>query len=198
MIAIQQIRLAGKIDSLAFSPCGDRAVVALDASRLLPLNVSERQLVPGEAWAPPVDRPAWSTSVAVREARVAFLEDATILVSRLVEFRTEDRSIPGEERDRVLLQAFDAETGAPRGGFGAHEFTTLCADPLPNSPGLALLARYSKPLALIDTVAWSEVGRLRELDEVYDPVGDRAFCPEEQLTQNALAYLPGPGLLSVL
>lgn len=198
MIAHHQIRLAGKIDSLALAPGGDCAVVAQDKNRLLLVNVSEGQLAPGQAWELPADRPAWATALTIQETRVAFLDDATILVARRVEFVTEDRSISGDDRRRVLLQAVDAKTGAVRGGFDEHEFLMLGNDPLPVSPGLVLLARHMKTLALIDTSTWSEVGRLRELDEGYDPVGDRAFCPEEQLTENALAYQAGPGLLYVL
>ncbi len=78
MIANRQIRLAGRIDSLAFSPGGDRVVVALDASRLLMLDVTDRELIPGDTLLLPADRPDRATDVSLEETRVAFLNDATI------------------------------------------------------------------------------------------------------------------------
>ncbi|MDR3639469.1 MAG: hypothetical protein P4L84_37055 [Isosphaeraceae bacterium] len=198
MIANRQIRLAGKIDALAFNPGGDRAVVVLDANRLLLVEVSDRDLTPREMRALPDDRPPWATEVSFKETRVTFLDEETILVVRQLEYETSDRSIKGDERRRMLLQAVDAGTGAIRGTFGAGEFTMLGVDPLPVSPRHVLIGRYTKTLALIDTKTWTEVGRLRELDDVYDPIGDQAYCPEEGLTENGLAYLPGPRLLYVL
>jgi hypothetical protein len=198
MIANKQIRLAGRIDSLAFSPGGDRAVVALDASRLLMLDVTDREVIPGDALMLPADRPDWATDISLKEARVAFLDDATVLAARRLEYATADRSIPGEQRRRTLLQAIDATTGESRGGYEVHEFLALSVDPLPILSRYVLLGRYTKTLALIDTTTWEEVSRLRELDEVFDPIGDQAYCPEEQLTENGVAYLPGSGLLHVL
>lgn len=198
MNAHKQIRLKGKIDSLAFDPGGDRAVVALDGSRLLLLEVSDRDVIERETPAPAVGLPQWATGVAFKETRVAFLDAETVLVARQLEYATSDRSIPGEERRRALLQAVDAGTGESRGAFEVDEFTMLSVDPLPISPERVLFGRYMKTLSLIDTTTWGEVGRLREIDEVYDPVGDRSFSPEEQLTTNGVVYLPGPGLLYVL
>jgi hypothetical protein len=198
MTAKNQIRLAGRIDSLAFSPGGNRAVVALDASRLMLLDVSDQDATPGETLAMPLDRPPWATDVSIKETRVAFLDDETIVVARRLEFEAPDRSIPGDDRRRTFLQAIDAGTGAARGGYEANEFVMLSVDPLPIGSRYVLLGRYSKTLALIDVQTWEEVGRLRELDENFDPIGDRAFCPEEQLTENGVVYVPGSGLLYVL
>src|SRR5262249_2441527 len=155
-----QIRLAGRIDSLAFSPGGNRAIVALDASRLMLLDVSDQDAAPGETLAMPLDRPPWATDVSIKETRVAFLDDETILVARRLEFETPDRSIPGDDHRRTILQAIDAGTGAARGGYEANEFVMLSVDPLPIGSRYVLLGRYSKTLALIDVQTWEEVGRL--------------------------------------
>jgi hypothetical protein len=198
MTANQRIRLAGRIDSLAFSPGGDRAAVAPDGTGLLMLDVSDRELSPGTTLTISTDRPAWAMEVSLKEARRAFLDDETILVARRIDDATSDRSIPGVARGRTLLKAVDARTGAPRRGFEADDFIMLCVDPLPILSRFVVLGRCSKTLALVDTATWEEVSRLCELDEDFDPIADEAHCPEEPLTEGRIGLWTGYGFRPVI
>src|SRR4051794_7574154 len=133
MIVDRQIPLPGRIDSLAVSPDGDRAVVAMDGERLMAFGLAGRAMVPRGTFAPPVspDGTARGEGVSIRETRVAYLDDRTVVVARAVERRSSAPSAPLEERDRTSLMALDAETGVVRGGYETPGLGMLGVDPVP-------------------------------------------------------------------
>lgn len=195
MIVNRQISLLGRIDSLAVSPDGNHAVAALDGERLLVLDLAGEVPVPWNTFALPAYP---GEGVSIRETRVAYLDDRTIVVARTVERRSPGLSMPLEERHRTSLLAVDAETGDVRGGYETPGLGMLGVDPVPVPPNHVLLSVAQKTLACVDVDSWREVHRLRELDQEYDPVGSDADYPEEMIATNGVAYVPDCGLLFVL
>jgi hypothetical protein len=200
MIVTSEITLSSQIDSVAFSPCGDCAVVAFGRDHLAIFEVSRGSLEARSTFTLPPDRYQGlpGAQIAVSETRVSFLDERTILVARLVSRRAEDGSIPQEQLSRTTLLAVDASSGLPCGEFDVEDGMAIGVDPLPIAPHHVLLSLVAKTLICIDTSSWREVCRVRELDGVLDPVGDLAEDPEEKLTRNGVAYDRRQGLLYVL
>jgi hypothetical protein len=200
MIVSQQTALPGRIDSLALSPSGDRAVVAIGRDRLSTFDVSPGSLEARATFAMPPDRYQGRPGVRiyVLETRVAFLDEATILLARRLTRRAGDGSIPREQLSRISLLAVDAGTGRLRGEFDVEHAMSIGVDPLPIAPHHVLLSLIGKTLICIDTASWREVCRVRELNADLDPVGDSADVTEENLAPNGVAYEPRQGLIYVL
>src|SRR5579871_2616719 len=119
MILNEQLRLDGKIQSVAMSPNGDLAAVIMDHNKLLIFDLSGGTLalrathhLSAERYQAP-----WVREVLFLESRLAFLNERTVIVGWYVDRDTPNREIPSEVRWRTTLLAVDVESGEVRGDY---------------------------------------------------------------------------------